>query len=114
MPRGIHSSKRGRSPSPRERKQVKLMPATIAIAQAIGDGGISDGIERLFAQLPVFYKVKLLLEQAASGEAIAPEHAEALLLELEELEIDQVYEEAIAEGMIACPGADGKPSAWIA
>jgi hypothetical protein len=48
----------------------------------------------------VFYAVKSAIAHAAAGKPIAQELAQALLEELEALEIDRVYEEAVAEGLI--------------
>lgn len=81
------------------------MPETIAHAESIGNGGLSDGIDRLFSQLPVFRQCKALIE-AIAVDTNSPyfEQAEAILYDLEDLEIEQVYEEAIAEGVVKTEG----------
>lgn len=92
-------------------KKLKATKATLrlyddvqSLAEIVGAGDKTAGIEKLFSQLPLFYRVKIYLEQRADEDPIA----EALLQDMEELEIDRVYEEAIAEGVIKCPSG-----AWI-
>lgn len=89
------------------KKSVTLHPATVAIASKLDEKSLSSGIDKLFAGLPVFYRVKRYLESQDD------EVAAALLLELDALEIAQVYEECVAEGVIAVRGTDGSTAAWI-
>lgn len=90
------------------RTQMKLPPWLLNLAAIVGDNK-TDGVERLFSILPVFYQVKLYLsEQSADGD----DRAAALLHELEKLELDRVYEESVCEGIVV-PGKDGDPVAWI-
>lgn len=71
----------GKNKSPRQRKQVKLMPKSIEDLEAIGNGSISDGIDRLAARLPVMVKIELYLQcRVATGDG--DEQAEAILHEL--------------------------------
>lgn len=82
-------------------RTVSLHPDTDAIAILLGEGNRSKGIDRLFSQLPVFRQCKTLIETIAADTASPySEQAEAILYGLEDLEIEQVYEEAIAEGVI--------------
>lgn len=83
---------------------LRLYNTVWDLAEIVGAGDKTAGIEKLFSQLPLFYRVKLYLEQRAEEDPIA----EALLQDMEELEIDRVYEEAIAEGVIKRPSG-----AWI-
>lgn len=100
-PRSLRNLVAGKNKSPRKRKQVKLLPETIDAFEQLGNGSISDGIDKLAARLPIFGRVQLYLEQrAAEGD----EQAEALLLEIESLGIEQIHEEAVAEGIIKPKG----------
>ncbi|MBD0345970.1 MAG: hypothetical protein ICV63_14340 [Coleofasciculus sp. Co-bin14] len=62
-----------------------------------GHGNRTKVIERLFAQLPVFSKAKIAIEILLEGHPQAREYAEAILTELEDLEIEQAYEDYIKE-----------------
>lgn len=76
----------------------------------MGQGSLTDGIDRLFTLLPVFNQAKAVIE-------VAIEHlpdkekaiAEMILLKLEDLEIEQAYEEAEIDGDLPEP----KSGAWI-
>ena len=75
-----------------------------------GDGNRTRVIERLFAQLPVFSQAKAVIEM--SMEHLPPEKqaiAETVLMRLDDLEIEQAYEEAQIEGDLPDP----KSGAWI-
>lgn len=106
---------------PRQKKEavptlMKLPKSTRRLAEMIGDGDRTAGVERLFAQLPVFHRVKLLLQSMAEDVNVPPqwrELIEAELLGLEELEIDRIHEEAVAEGVIVLKGDSGESTAWI-
>ena len=85
-------------------KSLSLHPDTVAAAKTLGQGNYSKGVDRLFSQLPVFRQCKALIEAIAADTASPySEQAEAILYDLEDLEIEQVYEEAIAEGVIKPP-----------
>lgn len=92
---------------------MKLPPTIRELARIVGkredksgdksSGDMTAGVERLFSCLPLFYRVKLFLETIAdAGTLSASQQAQvkALLLDLEELEIERVYEEATAEGVL--------------
>ena len=95
---------------PRSKKKaiqttMKLSHLTRKIAELVGNGDRTAGVERLMANLPLFYRLKVYLEKrSADGDQLA----EALLLDMEKLEIDRVYQGAITEGAIELP--DGS---WI-
>jgi hypothetical protein len=75
-----------------------------------GQGNRHEVIERLFAQLPVFSRAKAVLELCI--EHLPPDKqaiAESVLLELEDLDIEQAYEEARIEGDLP----ELKAGAWI-
>lgn len=74
-----------------------------------GQGNRTKVIEKLFAQLPVFSKAKTAIELLLSGHPQAQEYAESVLIDLEDLEIEQAYEEAKIEGDLPKPSLD----AWI-
>lgn len=94
-----------------ERTNMNLPRSVRTLARIAGDGDRTAGVERLFAQLPVFYEVQRYLEQrAASGD----DQAAALLHDMAGLEYDRIYHEAVAEGVIVVHGADGSTAAWIA
>lgn len=75
-----------------------------------GQGNRTRVIERLFAQLPVFSKAKVAIQMLLEGYPQAKEYAESVLIDLEDLEIEQVYKEARIEGDLPEP----KSGAWIA
>lgn len=107
--RGTNRNSHGNhSKGGKEKTSVSLLPVTIEKAKAIGDN-LSDGIDRLFAILPVFSKSKLAIEMLLSDHPQAREYAEAVLIDLEDLEIEQAYEEAKIEGDLPEP----KSGAWI-
>ncbi len=81
---------------------MKLDNDVRSLATLVGNGDRTAGVEKLFSQLPVFYRVKRYLETQDDDVAAS------LVLEMEELEIDRVYEEAIAEGVIKTPSGS-----WI-
>lgn len=84
----------------RTKKSVTLSKNVITIAENIGDGNLSEGLNFFFARMPTFYQAKLIVELAVAGKPIDPDYAAAVLLEMEELEIDRVHAEAVAEGVI--------------
>lgn len=88
----------------------KVAKANGIINPRNGQGNRIKVIERLFAQLPVFSQAKAVVE--LSIEHLPPEKAaiaESILLKLEDLEIEQVYEDAKIEGDLPEP----KSGAWI-
>ena len=100
-------------------KRLTLLPSTIEAAESLGSHGskpsVSDGIDRLFRQLPAFKKCKVLLQLIAENPEIAGilvDQIEALLYDLEDLEIEQAYEESVIEGAIEVRSKDGN-SSWI-
>jgi hypothetical protein len=98
-----------RQRKPATRTQMKLPETIRELARIVGQGDMTNGVEQLFSQLPLFYQVKLYLsQQAETGDKTA----ESLLHKMEALEIDRVYQEAICEGLVV-PGANGEPAAWI-
>ncbi|HEY9598192.1 MAG TPA: hypothetical protein V6D33_11035 [Cyanophyceae cyanobacterium] len=74
-----------------------------------GQGNRTRVIERLFAQLPVLGRAKVAIQMLLEGHPQGQEYAESVLIELEELEIEQAYEEARIEGALPEP----KSGAWI-
>lgn len=74
-----------------------------------GQGNRTKVIERLFAQLPVFSRAKVAIEMLLSGHPQAKEYAESVLIDLEDLQIEQAYEEARIENVLPEP----KSGAWI-
>lgn len=91
------------------RSSVTLRPETWEAAIALGKSS-SDGIDKLFTMLPVFNKAKLAIELLLSGHPNAKEYAEAILIELEDLEIEALYKECEIEGTLP----EQKSRAWIA
>lgn len=94
------------------KSSVSLRPETRKCAIILGEtvsDGLDIGIDKLFAVLPVCSKAKLAIEWLISDHPNAKEYAEAVLLELENLEIEALYEEAKLEGMLPYQ----KSSAWI-
>jgi hypothetical protein len=89
------------------KNSVSLLPETWEAAIALGKSS-SEGIDKLFAMLPVFQKSKLVIELLLAKHPKAEEYAEAVLLELEDLEIETRYKECEADGIIV-----PKSSAWI-
>ena len=85
-----------------------MLPETWEAAIALGKSS-SDGIDKLFAMLPVFSKAKLAIELLISDHPNAKEYAEAVLIDLEDLEIEALYKEAELEGTLPEP----KSGAWI-
>lgn len=84
---------------------MKLPESTRRMAELVGNGDRTAGVERLFAQLPLFYKVKIYLEdRVAQGDCLA----EKLLTDLEDLEIERIHSEVVADGAIELPGGS-----WI-
>lgn len=88
----------------------KVAKANGIINPRNGQGNRIKMIERLFAQLPIFSQAKALI--GLSIEHLPPEKvaiAESVLLKLEDLEIEQAYEEARTDGDLPEP----KSGAWI-
>jgi hypothetical protein len=106
---------------PRRKKEamlttMKLPESTRRIATLVGEGDRTAGVERLFAQLPTFYRVKLMLEAMADDPKVPAKWRrliEAELPELEELAIERIYEEAVAEGVIVVQNRDNESTAWV-
>lgn len=71
----------------------------------LGNGNRSRGIRR---SLTTLSKAKLAIELLLTKHDKAEEFAEAILLELEDLEIEQLYKDAIIDGDI-----EPKSGAWI-
>lgn len=92
----------------KKKTSVSLLPKTMERAEKFGSS-LSDGIDRLFAQLSVFSKAKIAIEMLIEGHPQAKEYSESVLVELEDLEIEQVYEEAKIEGTLPEP----RSGAWI-
>ena len=95
---------------PGRTRKIKIEEENELILRGLGSGSLTDGIDRLFAFLPVFSRAKAIIE--LSIEHLPPEKqqiAEAVLLELENLEIEQAYTEAQIEGDLPEP----KFGAWI-
>jgi hypothetical protein len=111
MPRGGKRAGAGRPVLGKEQVHLYMSKQGLerlnAIAQAenISKGEVAD---RLFVMLPVFGKAKLAIELLLSGDPKAKKYAEAVLLDMEDLEIEHLYEEAITEGIIQPKGG-----AWI-
>lgn len=83
-------------------RKIKITKEKEAIARDWGNGSLTDGIDKLFTILPVFSRAKAIIELAL--EHLPPEKqaiAEAVLLELEDLEIEQAYHEAEIEATIS-------------
>lgn len=84
---------------------MKLPESTRKWAELFGNGDRTAGVEKILENSPFLFRVKAYLEQRANdGDVLA----EGLLVDLEDLEIERVYEEAIAEGVIQCPSGS-----WI-
>jgi hypothetical protein len=106
-----------------EGKRIFLTSEQWKIAHKVGGNNYSKGVRRLvqagissntedaealFAGLPIIGKAKLalrlLLEQHPKGQELA----EAVLFDLEDLEIENLYQEAVIDGDIK-----PKKGAWI-
>lgn len=107
-----------------ENKEIGLLPEQWELAKKIGEGNYSKGVRsliaasvslntktpnELFAKLPLLGRVKLALELLLEGDDKGRELGESVLLELEDLEIENLYAEAFVEGAIQKP----KQGAWI-
>lgn len=103
------------------RTELTLTQKTRKAIAAAGDGNMSEGVEkmaslfeemsqdRLFAQAPVFARCKFLLEAIASnpGQVSALlDRIEAVLIDLQDLEISEAYKEAVLDGAIKPPKGD--------
>jgi len=109
-PRGKRPETQMALPNELYDKLDRLGRANGIINPRTGNGNRTKVIERLFAQLPVFSKAKAVIELCL--EHLPPDKqaiAESVLLELEDLEIEQAYEEARIEGSLPEP----KTGAWI-
>jgi len=94
---------------------MKLSSETIALADRLGLNR-TDSVERLFASLPVFGRAIGFLEALAADSDVPQGHrdyASALLLDLEDLHIQQVVEDAIGEGAIEVRKSIDGESVWI-
>lgn len=108
---------KGKAPQAQLGLPIELYNALDALGRANkiinprnGRGNRTKVIERLFAQLPVFGKAKTAIEMLIYDHPQAKEYAKSVLIDLEDLEIEQAYEEAKIEGDLSEP----KPGAWIA
>lgn len=84
---------------------MKLPESTRKWAELFGNGDRTAGVEKVLGNAPFLFRVKAYLESRVSA---GDELAESLLLDLEDLEIERVYEEAIADGVIKTPSGS-----WI-
>lgn len=107
-------------------KEVNLTPQQWEVAKQIGGGGDrdyskgvrvladiaisagADNVDKLFSTLPVMSRAKIALQMLLEEHENATEYAESVLYDLENLEIENLYQKAITEG-------DVKPvkGAWI-
>lgn len=92
----------------KRKSSVSLSPETWQQAIALGKSS-SDGIDKLFAMLPVFGKAKLAIELLLENHPNAKEYAESVLIDLEDLEVENLYKECEIEGTLPEP----KSGAWI-
>lgn len=107
--RGTNPRSHGNNNKGGKRKSsVSLSPETWKQAIAIGRSS-SEGIDKLFAMLPIFSKAKLAIEFLIENHPNAREYAEGVLNELEDLEIESLYKECQVEGTLPEP----KSGAWI-
>jgi hypothetical protein len=110
--RGTNPNSRGNNnKGGKVKKSFSLRPETIARSRQLGTSasdGLDKGIDKLFVMLPVFSKAKLAIKLLIQKHPKAEEYAEAVLLELEDLEIETLYKECEAGGIIAPTS-----SAWI-
>jgi hypothetical protein len=101
-----------------DEKKIRLMPKQWEVAKKIGDGNYSQGVRSLvdvaisagakdadilFTKLSHLGKAKLAIQLLLQGHSKASEYAESVLLDLEDLEIENLYEEAFIEGVIEKP-----------
>jgi len=102
-----------------DEKKIRLMPKQWEVAQKLGNGNYSKGLRSLvdaaeiaagaedadilFTKLPYLGKAKLAIQLLLQGHSKASEYAEAVLLDLEDLEIENLYEEAFIKGVIEKP-----------
>lgn len=102
-------------------KEITLYQHHWEIAKKLGGGGDRDyskgvrvladiaisagaeNVDKLFSKLPVLSKVKIALQMLLEGHENSTEYAEAVLVDLEDLEIENAYQEAILEGDIKPP-----------
>ena len=111
-------------------KEVTMLPEQWTIAQKAGKGNFSKGLrkaieavgdienlsessfsrffeaasqDKLFVQSPTFAKVMLFIEIVAASDSTFAPQAEALLDELDTLDISHTYDECVADGMIEPP-----------
>lgn len=116
-------------------KEVTMLPEQWAIAEKAGKGNFSKGLrkaieaigdiqdstegslaqffgsasqDKLFVQSPTFSKVMLFVELVAASNSSFVPQAEALLDELDTLDISHTYDECVADGIIEAPNG-----AWI-
>lgn len=109
------ATKKRRRPG-RDRK-VKITEEKERQMRQKGNGSLTDGInkslddlDKLFAILPVFAQAKIVIEMSLEylpKDKVAI--AEAVLLKLEDLEIESLYKECEIEGSLPEP----KSGAWI-
>ncbi len=113
MPKGEHPNSQqnliaGKNKKPNPRKTlVQISDKARELAKKTGDGNMAEGVEqslmfyaemnqdRLFAQSPVFTRVKNLVEAIASSDSEFSVLAEVLLYDLEDLLIEESHKEAV-------------------
>lgn len=104
-------------------KEVSLLSQEWELVKKVGKGNYSQGLHsllsvafslqsennlELFVQLPLVGRVKLALELLLEDKKEGRELAEAVLLELEDLEFENLHKEAEAEGTL-----ENAKGAWI-
>lgn len=102
-----------------EPKEITLTPQQWEIAKTLGEGSYSKGVrslidfaislgatnsDKLFAKLPAIGKAKLAIQLLLEDHPKAQEIAEAVLLDLEDLEIEHLYEDVIVDGVVKPKG----------
>lgn len=110
--RGTNSRSHGNHNKGKVKQNLSLRPETLMRSRKLGfsaSDGVDKGIDKLFVMLPVFLQAKTIIEMSIEH---LPEDkvaiAEAVLLELEDLEIEALYKECETEGLI-----EPKSGAWI-
>lgn len=78
-------------------KEITLASEQWLLIKAVGDGNHSRGVRKLVEALS---KAKIALVCLLENTEHAQELAEEVLLELEDLEIEQAYEDALRSGAI--------------
>lgn len=105
--RGQNPASHGNRKKTKEKRSVSLTPQTWEQAIKLAESS-SEGIDKLFAMLPVFQRAKVAIMMLIEQHPNAKEYAEAVLIDLEDLEIETLYKECETEGLIEKEGG-----AWI-